>query len=35
MHPAGTRGYRASIVGRARLIEDLVEGNPGAGWAST
>src|SRR5690349_1426849 len=25
MHPEGTRGYRASIVGRARLIEDLVE----------
>jgi methyltransferase (TIGR00027 family) len=24
MHPQGTRGYRASIVGRARLIEDLV-----------
>lgn len=25
MHPQGTRGYRASIVGRARWIEDLVE----------
>lgn len=25
MHPMGTRGYRASIVARARLIEDLVE----------
>lgn len=25
MHPQGTRGYRASIVGRARLIEDLVQ----------
>ena len=24
MHPIGTRGYRASIVGRARLIEDLL-----------
>ena len=24
MHPHGTRGYRASIVGRARFIEDLV-----------
>jgi methyltransferase (TIGR00027 family) len=24
MHPQGTRGYRASIVGRARLIEDMV-----------
>ncbi|MBB3257404.1 methyltransferase (TIGR00027 family) [Paraburkholderia bannensis] len=24
MDPEGTRGYRASIVGRARLIEDLV-----------
>jgi methyltransferase (TIGR00027 family) len=24
MHPQGTRGYRASIVGRARLIEDLL-----------
>lgn len=25
MHPQGTKGYRASIVGRARLIEDLVQ----------
>jgi methyltransferase (TIGR00027 family) len=25
MHPQGTRGYRASIVGRARFIEDLVQ----------
>lgn len=25
MHPAGTRGFRASIVGRARLIEDTLE----------
>ena len=25
MHPQGTRGYRAAIVGRARLIEDLVQ----------
>jgi methyltransferase (TIGR00027 family) len=24
MHPMGTRGFRASIVGRARFIEDLV-----------
>lgn len=24
MHPQGTRGYRAAIVGRARFIEDLV-----------
>jgi methyltransferase (TIGR00027 family) len=24
MHPQGTSGYRASIVGRARVIEDLV-----------
>lgn len=24
MHPQGTRGYRAGMVGRARLIEDLV-----------
>lgn len=24
MHPEGTKGYRASIVGRSRLIEDLV-----------
>lgn len=24
MHPEGTRGYRASIVGRARFLEDLV-----------
>lgn len=25
MHPQGTRGYRASIVGRARFIEDVLE----------
>jgi methyltransferase (TIGR00027 family) len=25
MHPQGTRGYRAAIVGRARYVEDLVE----------
>jgi methyltransferase (TIGR00027 family) len=25
MHPQGTRGYRAAIVGRARFIEDLVQ----------
>lgn len=25
MHPEGTKGYRASIVGRARFIEDLVQ----------
>ena len=24
MHPEGTRGFRASIIGRARFIEDLV-----------
>jgi len=24
MHPEGTRGYRASIVGRARFVEDLM-----------
>lgn len=24
MHPEGTRGYRAAIVGRARFVEDLV-----------
>jgi methyltransferase (TIGR00027 family) len=24
MHPMGTRGYRAAIVGRARFVEDLV-----------
>lgn len=24
MHPIGTKSYRASIVGRARFIEDLV-----------
>lgn len=24
MHPQGTKGYRASIVGRARFLEDLV-----------
>lgn len=26
MHPFGTRGFRASIIGRARFIEDLVVG---------
>jgi methyltransferase (TIGR00027 family) len=31
MHPQGTRGYRASIVGRARFIEDLVEERLAAG----
>jgi methyltransferase (TIGR00027 family) len=31
MHPQGTRGYRASIVGRARYIEDLVEEQLGRG----
>lgn len=31
MHPQGTRGYRASIVGRARFIEDLVEEKLGQG----
>jgi methyltransferase (TIGR00027 family) len=31
MHPQGTRGYRASIVGRARLIEDLVHEQMAAG----
>lgn len=25
MHPQGTRGYRASIVGRARFIEDVAQ----------
>jgi methyltransferase (TIGR00027 family) len=25
MHPEGTKGYRASIVGRARFIEDLAQ----------
>lgn len=25
MHPLGTRGYRASIVGRARFVEDLLQ----------
>lgn len=33
MHPAGTRGYRASIVGRARFIEDLAEEQAGKGVA--
>ena len=31
MHPQGTRGYRASIVGRARFIEDLVQEEAGKG----
>lgn len=31
MHPEGTRGYRASIVGRARFIEDLVAVQADAG----
>src|SRR6188768_2019599 len=25
MHPLGTRGFRAAIVGRARFVEDLVD----------
>lgn len=33
MDPAGTRGYRASIVGRARLIEDLVAAQAAQGVA--
>jgi methyltransferase (TIGR00027 family) len=31
MHPVGTRGFRASIVARARLIEDLVAEQAAAG----
>lgn len=31
MHPQGTRGYRASIIGRARVIEDLVTEQVGRG----
>jgi methyltransferase (TIGR00027 family) len=31
MHPQGTRGYRASIVARARFIEDLVDTVAGQG----
>jgi methyltransferase (TIGR00027 family) len=31
MHPEGTRGFRAAIVGRARLIEDLVVEQAAAG----
>jgi methyltransferase (TIGR00027 family) len=31
MHPQGTSGYRASIVGRARFIEDLVLEKAGQG----
>jgi methyltransferase (TIGR00027 family) len=31
MDPAGTRGYRASIVARSRLVEDLVLQQAGAG----
>ena len=33
MHPQGTRGYRASIVARARFIEDLNRA-PGVAEAS-
>lgn len=33
MHPQGTRGYRASIVGRARFIGDLVTEQAGKGVA--
>jgi O-methyltransferase involved in polyketide biosynthesis len=33
MHPLGTRGFRASIVARARFIEDLVVEQAGAGVA--
>lgn len=33
MDPEGTRGYRASIVGRARLIEDLVAAQVAQGVA--
>src|SRR3954452_20047237 len=31
MHPMGTRGFRASIVARARFIEDLVAERAAAG----
>jgi len=31
MHPAGTRGFRASMVSRARFIEDLVVDQAAAG----
>lgn len=31
MHPQGTQGYRASIVGRARFVEDLVAEQAGRG----
>ncbi len=31
MHPVGTRGFRASIVARARFIEDLVADQAAAG----
>ncbi|MEX3952246.1 class I SAM-dependent methyltransferase [Paraburkholderia sp. EG287B] len=33
MHPEGTRGYRASIVGRARFVEDLVAEQTAKGLA--
>ena len=33
MHPVGTRGFRASIVARARFIEDLVAEQAAAGVA--
>ena len=32
MHPQGTMGYRASIVGRARFIEDLDVLEQAAKW---
>ena len=31
MHPQGTSGYRAAIVGRARFVEDLVAEQFGQG----
>ena len=33
MHPEGTRGYRASIVGRARFVEDLLAEQTAKGLA--
>jgi hypothetical protein len=35
MNPAFTRSFWASIVARARFVEDLVQRTPARGWGST
>ena len=35
MHPIGTRPFRASMVARARFVEDLVVENATSGVSST